>query len=259
MRKSEHNKRTLIKFMFSIVLITISLSGILLLWANTMVMAQSIDDYVGPITCQMCHADKYDEWDGTPHSNAFTDEAFQSEWQSQGSPSECLECHTTGFDSASGEYAFEGVTCESCHGAGLTMALDTSSELCGGCHTGEYGKYKFALFQEGIHSNSGLKCIDCHMYEDNHRFEVESKACATCHTDDDIHDRKLIMDLQGVSNEAEEKFDQLEEEYNELLSSIDQEQQERTTLMTYVAYGGAGVIIIISVIVAIYYYQYKGA
>jgi hypothetical protein len=258
MRTSEYDNRILIKFMVSTVLITVSLSGILPLGANTMVMAQSVDDYVGPITCQMCHAENYDEWDGTAHSNAFTDEVFQSEWQSQGSPSECLECHTTGYDSTSGEYAFEGVTCESCHGAGLTMAIDTSSELCGSCHTGEYGKDKFALFQEGIHSSSGVKCIDCHMHEDNHRFEVESKACATCHTDDDIHDRKLILDLQGVNIEAEEKYDQLEAEYNELLSSIDQEQ-ERTTLMTYVAYGGAGIIILITVVVAIYYYRYKGA
>jgi hypothetical protein len=258
MRTSEHDRRTFIKFIFSTLLITISLSGILLLGANTMVMAQSVDDYVGATACQMCHADNYDEWDGTPHSNAFTDEAFQSEWQSQGSPSECLECHTTGYDSASGEYAFEGVTCESCHGAGLTMAIDTSSELCGSCHTGEYGKDKFAQFQEGIHSNSGVKCIDCHMHEDNHRFEVESKACATCHTDDDIHDRKLILDLQGVNIEAEEKFEVLEAEYNELLTSIDQEQ-DRTTLMTYVAYGGAGIMTLLMVIVAIYYYRYKDA
>ncbi len=258
MNTSEHDKRTLIKFMFSTVLITVLLSGILLLGVNTIVMAQSVDDYVGPITCQVCHADNYDEWDGTPHSNAFTDEVFQSEWQSQGSPSECLECHTTGYDSASGEYAFEGVTCESCHGAGLKMAIDTSSELCGSCHTGEYGKDKFALFQEGSHSSSGVKCIDCHMHEDNHRFEVESKACTTCHTDDDIHDRKLILDLQGVNIEAEEELDQLQAEYDELLNSIDQEQ-ERTTLMTYVAYGGAGIIILLSVIVAIYYYRYKGA
>jgi hypothetical protein len=66
------------------------------------------------------------------------------------------------------------------------------------------------------------------------------------------------LDLQGVNIEAEEKYDQLEAEYNELLSSIDQEQ-ERTTLMTYVAYGGAGIIILITVVVAIYYYRYKGA
>ncbi len=258
MRMSECDRRNFIRFMVGAVLITVSLSGILLLGASTMVMAQSVDDYVGPTTCQTCHADNYDEWDGTAHSNAFTDEAFQSEWQSQGSPSECLECHTTGYDSASGEYAFEGVTCESCHEAGLTMAVNTAPELCGSCHTGEYGKEKFAKFQEGIHSNSGVTCVDCHMYEDNHRFEVESKACATCHTDDDIHDRKLILDLQGASLESEAKFEALEAEYNHLVNSIG-EEEERTTLMTYVAIGGAGIIALISVVVAIYYYRYRGA
>ena len=258
MRMSEHDRRTLIRFMVSAVLITVSLSGILLLGANTMLMAQSVDDYVSPTICQTCHADNYDEWDGTAHSNAFVDEAFQSEWQSQGSPSECLECHTTGFDATSGEYAFEGVTCESCHEAGLTMAVNTAPELCGSCHTGEFGKEKFAKFQEGIHSNSGVTCVDCHMYDDNHRFEVESKACSTCHTDDDIHERKLILDLQGANLATEAKFEDLEAEYNELLSSIG-EDQERTTLMTYVAIGGAGIIALLSIVVAIYYYRYKGA
>jgi hypothetical protein len=258
MRVSEPNRRTLIRVMVSIVLIIISLSGIVLLGANTMVTAQSVDDYIGPTTCQTCHPDNYDEWDGTAHSNAFMDEAFQNEWQSQGSPSECLECHTTGFDAASGEYAFEGVTCESCHDVGLTMAKNTASELCGSCHTGEYGKEKFAKFQEGIHSDSGVRCVDCHMYEDNHRFEVESKACATCHTDDDIHDRRLILDLQSASLEAEAKVEELEAEYNVLLNSMG-DDQKRTTRMTYVAYGGAGIIVLISIVVAIYYYRYRGA
>ncbi len=258
MRTSEHDRRTLIRFMVGAVLIIISLSGILMLGASTMVNAQSVDDYVGPAICQTCHADNYDEWDGTDHSNAFTDEAFQSEWQSQGSPSECLECHTTGYDATSGEYAFEGVTCESCHEAGMAMVKNPASELCGSCHTGEYGKEKFAEFQEGIHSDSGVRCADCHMYDDSHRFEVESKACATCHTDDDIHDRRLILDLQSVSLEAEAKFEELEAEYNELVNSIG-EEEERVTLMTYVAYGSAAIIVLLSIVVAIYYFRYRGA
>jgi len=252
MRMSEHSRRTLIRFIVSAVLITVSLSGILMLGANTMLMAQSVDDYVGPSACQTCHPDNYDEWDGTGHSNAFTDEAFQSEWQSQGNPSECLECHTTGFDAASGEFAFEGVTCESCHEAGLVMAVNVASELCGSCHTGEFGKEKFEKFQEGIHSDSGVTCVDCHMYGDNHRFEVESKACATCHTDDDIHERRLILDLHGANLEAEAEYEELEAEYNELLNSMGQ-NEERTSLMTYVAYGGAGIIVLLSIVVAIYY------
>ena len=258
MRTSEYDRRTFIRFMVCAVLVAISISGILMMGASTMVMAQSIDDYVGPTTCQVCHEDNYDEWEGTAHSNAFTDEAFQSEWQSKGSPSECLECHTTGFDAASGEYAFEGVTCESCHEAGLTMTVNTSPELCGSCHTGEYGKERFEEFLSGIHSNSGVTCADCHMYDDSHRFEVESKACATCHTEDDIHDRRLILDLQGVGLEAEAKLEALEVEYNELVSSIG-EEDERVMLMTYVAIGGAGIIALLSIVVAIYYYRYRGA
>lgn len=258
MRMTEHDRRTFIRFMVCAVLVAISLSGILMLGASTMVMAQSIDDYVGPETCKVCHEDKYEEWKDTSMAGAFEHEHFQEEWESQGSPSECLECHTTGFDAASGEYAFGGVTCESCHGAGLAMEVNTSPELCGSCHSGSEGNYRFEAFLNGTHSSSGVTCVDCHAYDKSHSFEVESKACAVCHTEDDIHDRRLIPDLQGVGLEAEAKLEALEGEYNELVSSIE-EEDERVMLMTYVAIGGAGIIALLSIVVAIYYYRYRGA
>ena len=176
------------------MLVAASLSGILLFGANplfgVMVGAQSVDEFVDTTT-----------------------------WQTR---------HTTEFDPTSGEYTFEGVTCESYCGTGLTMAVNPSSELFGICNTGEYSKEKFAMFEEGALSDS----------------------------DSDTHDRRLIIDLQGVGITVD-KYDPQEAENNERLSSLGQEE-ERTTLMIYVAYGGAAIIVILAVVVAIYYYRYEG-
>ncbi len=194
MRVAKQSRRTLLKVVASIMLVAASLSGILLLGANplfgVMVGAQSVDEFVDTTT-----------------------------WQT---------CHTTEFDPTSGECTFEGVTCVSCYGTRLTMAVNPSSELWGIYYTGEHSKEKFAMFEEGTHSDSGS----------------------------DIHDRRLIIDLQGVGI-AVDKYDPQEVEYNERLSSLGQEE-ERTTLIIYVAYGGAAIIVILAVVVAIYYYRYEG-
>lgn len=180
MRTSEHDKRTLIKIMFSTVLIAVSLSGILLLGANNMVMAQSVDDFVGSTNCQTCHPNNYREWDGSAHSRAFTDEAFQSEWQSQGSPSECLSCHTSGFDEENGTYVYGGVTCEECHGPGDIMNINTSVELCADCHSGLYPTYE--EWKDSGHSQLDATCTLCH---DQHTtellFETPTETCSRCH------------------------------------------------------------------------------
>ncbi len=222
------------------------------------VAAQGSDEFTGPETCKTCHAIQHEEWSGTAHSRAFADPAFQEEWAKQGSPDDCLECHTTGYDRSTGSFALEGVTCESCHGAGLTMEVNTSPELCGSCHTGQYGEDKFEEFQGGIHSNSGVTCVDCHMHEENHAFEVEAKACATCHTDDDIHSRRMILDFQGKVLEAEEKYSTLEEDYNDLLDETSK-TEERTTVVTQVTIGGAIVIALLGIVVAISYRRQRGA
>ena len=256
MRMSGHDSRTFLRFMIGVVLVVMSLSGVLMLGTITTVMAQSKNDYVGSETCKECHEVEYEQWKDSPMANAFADEAFQSEWQSQGSPSECLECHTTGFDAASGKYASEGVTCEACHEAGLTMTVNTSPELCGGCHTGSEGEHRYEGFLNGTHASSGVKCSDCHLYEKRHTFEIESKACAVCHTEDDIHDRRMILTLQGEKLEAADKHQEILADLEELQEGLE-EDKGKATLITYVAYGGGALIVLVAVIVAVYYYKIK--
>lgn len=66
--------------------------------------------------CQECHLDVASHWEDSAHAHAFDDEVFQAQWLALGEPGECLACHTTNFQPATGEYDQEGVSCESCHG-----------------------------------------------------------------------------------------------------------------------------------------------
>ncbi|MFQ6052964.1 MAG: multiheme c-type cytochrome, partial [Candidatus Bathyarchaeia archaeon] len=66
--------------------------------------AQSSEGYLGPEFCVTCHAPQYSEWNRTAHSRAFTDPTFQGEWSDMGSPGDCLQCHTTGYDPSTGNY-----------------------------------------------------------------------------------------------------------------------------------------------------------
>jgi cytochrome c peroxidase len=92
--------------------------------------------FIGAQKCKMCHNSKakgaqFTEWTGTRHSRAYatlsSDQAKEiaarmgiAEPQKA---DECLSCHVTGHSSPAalltGKYSVEeGVSCESCHGAG---------------------------------------------------------------------------------------------------------------------------------------------
>ncbi|HLF27632.1 MAG TPA: cytochrome c3 family protein [Anaerolineae bacterium] len=135
--------------------------------------------------CQVCHADFHTTWEGGQHGQAATDPTFRKAWRSQGSPEQCLTCHTTGYDAKTGKYAAEGVTCAACHSP-LTenhpqepMAADRSAQLCGTCHT-----ETFFEWQVSKHREVDLSCVGCH---DSHgaalKSEDPSELCASCHRD----------------------------------------------------------------------------
>ncbi len=98
-------------------------------------------EYVGPDTCKTCHVEKYEAWSETGHATA-------SDALGTNSNEECYSCHissTIGADyfgiTATNEPAYEGVSCETCHGpydgtAGAGhMPVTLSAELCGTCHS----------------------------------------------------------------------------------------------------------------------------
>lgn len=128
----------------------------------------------------------------------------------------CFKCHTTGAsdegswpdgETGFGTFAFGGVQCEECHGQGsqhasdpakFGMMVDTSSNLCGRCHTrdaqnrvavsGGYIRHH-EQFDEMIHSpHAAVGCNNCHdphasVVYDAQALGMGVKAdCISCHT-----------------------------------------------------------------------------
>jgi Cytochrome c554 and c-prime len=135
--------------------------------------------------CIGCHEGLRDHWDDSSHAQAFDDPAFQSSWKEQGEPQECLACHTSGFDPATGEYFSEGVDCLACHYPIVNdhpnqyMPTDVSSRLCGNCHT-----ETFSEWEDSSHAQEDMACGQCHNAHTAELRVGDSQAlCETCHQD----------------------------------------------------------------------------
>ena len=210
-----------------------------------MVSAQTNEEYVGPEYCKSCHPYQYDEWNTTKHSQAYSDPAFREQWEEEGRPGECLECHTTGYDLSKKTYEVEGVTCEVCHGPKNTMSIDISKEQCQQCHTGTTARQ----IELGTHGMGGVSCVQCHMYQQSHTFKPRAEACAQCHTETDIHIRSEIPDLRSQVSELGIQIPTLEANITQLLAELEEQQivvKRVETTYTYLLYGGvvAAVLVI---------------
>lgn len=236
--RNSAKSQSILKICF--VLILFIFSGVLMLTdhdVSPMVMAQTDELYIGPESCKVCHPKQYAEWSTAKHSQAYEDPVFREQWEEKDRPSECLECHTTGYDLETGTFQFEGVTCETCHGSGDTMSIDTSKELCQQCHTGTRARQ----IELGTHGMGGVTCADCHMYEQSHTFKPTAEACAQCHTKSDIHTRSAIPDLRSQVSDLEGQIPPLEANITRLLERFDEQQivvDKVETTYTYLLYGG---------------------
>lgn len=138
-------------------------------------------DFRGPDFCLNCHVNNYDEWNKSAHANAFVDPVFQERWQAQGSPTACLECHTTGFEKETGKFIFGGVTCEQCHGEGGSMDVEKAIEVCSDCHDLS-PQPVFREWLETEHGHITLECTNCHELHSLELSEEEPiELCAKCH------------------------------------------------------------------------------
>jgi predicted CXXCH cytochrome family protein len=141
--------------------------------------------YAGAESCAICHEDIHSDWMVTRHAQAFSSPIFQQNWEELGSKFTCLECHTTGYDEEAGTYAFEGVTCESCHGPFQeghpveSMPITPDHLLCEQCHDSTTDEW-FA----SPHREAGVECQSCH---DPHAQEPlapsVTELCGNCHKD----------------------------------------------------------------------------
>ena len=101
-------------------------------------------DYIGSKKCKMCHKGEkkgnvFEMWMERSHSKAF--ETLKKEGKEK-DPA-CLECHTTAFNKGGykigdpNNVKFEGVGCESCHGAGsdykkMSIMKDKAKSIAAG-------------------------------------------------------------------------------------------------------------------------------
>jgi hypothetical protein len=119
--------------------------------------------YQSPQHCRECHPNEYESWSQTSHANALFDPIFRTYLEQAEKPGECLACHTTGYDTATGQFVLAGVTCEACHGPYRpehpeeSMTIAQSPQFCGDCHIAT-----FAEWQISRHGTPNVLCIDCH-------------------------------------------------------------------------------------------------
>lgn len=125
-------------------------------------------DYIGAAKCKMCHnkpatGAQYKQWQGTKHAKAM--ESLKGEEKND---PKCLKCHSTvghaDPDFVTTLKVTEGVSCESCHGAGsgyksksvmqsreksIAKGLVMPDEaLCKTCHNDESPHFKGFNYDE---------------------------------------------------------------------------------------------------------------
>ncbi|HZD11371.1 MAG TPA: multiheme c-type cytochrome, partial [Candidatus Binatia bacterium] len=133
--------------------------------------------------CQTCHGDIHADWLESMHGQATNNRVFLLEWKKDGSPQECMACHTTGYDTATGEWTADGITCDACHSPTPAnhpqdiMPTKGDAEDCGTCHVDTYVQW-----QVSGHGENDLSCANCH---NPHTTEIRAadsqELCRTCH------------------------------------------------------------------------------
>jgi hypothetical protein len=149
--------------------------------------------------CDSCHPDEYKVWKDSVHAKATLDPVFQEQLSKSYNQDECLKCHTTGFDTGSGKFMSEGVTCEACHGqykeghpASETMSLPIDAGTCRMCH-----EAAFSDWETSKHAEQKIECFDCHQaHTQGLRTGSAETLCAACHSDEQT---KLAHSVHGIS------------------------------------------------------------
>jgi hypothetical protein len=145
--------------------------------------------YQGPEKCAECHSAEAEAWKNSPHAHAMDDidESVHLACADGIDTTECtcLGCHTTDFDPVERAYAFEGVSCEACHGAYVeghpkdgVMHLDVDSSICSDCHVETHQQW-----QDSLHGQAGVQCIGCHLSHSQDFRLTDESLCGACHRD----------------------------------------------------------------------------
>lgn len=142
-----------------------------------------VPSFAGPESCKKCHENIVSAWSTTRHAQAFSSPIFQQDWKKQNSQVTCLECHTTGYNMKTGEYAMPGVTCESCHGPfqdghpEQPMTITPNADLCATCHKSTTDEWRASK-----HGQKGITCQDCHNpHSQTPKAATVQELCTNCH------------------------------------------------------------------------------
>ncbi len=153
------------------------------------VAAGQADEFVTDIPsteCQDCHEIVQMHWAKSSHANSVNSESFLTMWGERGQPRTCFECHTTGYDPATGTWEVSSVSCTKCHNPAPTnhpdqiMPTDVSSRLCGDCHLDTYSDWTLST-----HAQEDLACVRCHSPHTNGiRATDTQELCSSCHSEE---------------------------------------------------------------------------
>ncbi len=133
--------------------------------------------------CTGCHEGLRGYWEDSAHGFALIDPDFQKAWMEEGSPKECLACHTTGYDPETGTFDEGGVGCLVCHSPVPSnhpdsyMPTDVSSRLCGNCHIDTFNEWEISA-----HGEQGMTCNQCHNpHTAKLKVSHSQELCNSCH------------------------------------------------------------------------------
>ncbi len=140
-------------------------------------------------------------------------------------PYDCGRCHTTGFkatgnqdglEGIKGTWAWPGIQCEACHGAGSDHAktadtrlikIDRSAALCGKCHVrgqastipakGGFIRHHEQLNEMLASPHNKISCVGCHNPHKRAQSSIKKK-CETCHANQALAYNGSSMQKTGV-------------------------------------------------------------
>lgn len=145
--------------------------------------------------CRSCHRDVYEAWKVSKHNTtAYDGEAFQAAWEGARRSTECLDCHTTGFNPDMGTMDSAGVGCAACHTAldngefdpnerdHARMSIPRRIDECATCHGNDHA-LSYTEWEASAHNGGiGVGCLMCHDAHDTGLVKEDTNdLCGSCH------------------------------------------------------------------------------
>ena len=147
--------------------------------------------------CRECHWDIYLIWEESTHGKGLScsechlavseenNHARSGHGAQDGGSTECMTCHTTGYNVETDTWSEGNIHCTACHSPippthpEEPAPTNRSSDLCGQCHIQANFEW-----QVSTHGLSNVSCVDCH---NQHRASLKTPTndienqCASCH------------------------------------------------------------------------------